>query len=975
MNQHAPAPDFAMSFTQEAVVLERRDGRLWRPLGQARFAGPDLAATLNEMRGRAGGVPGRLDTVLVIPDDQILYTTVTVPVGSDTPAALARALESMTPYPAADLAFDWCPSETGDIETLRVAAVARRTLQEAEDFARAQGFRPSGFLARPGDARFEGDPDFGPSRLSSEQAERPPFSEPDLTQARITAPEVEDVMPEVSAPAAPSAAIVSRITPHHVAPAKDPGGADRMGAAATAPATPPAQVGDTDALASLESPSSPSAPAVIRHGQRHADPASRRLSPRAEAVHQRAAEARARRPEPQDQASRSGSGLTARLTGIKVGRLPAMIMGLLAALVVVLWLFGGGSEPDRIAGTGQPEPAPAADPAADPAAAPAAVGLADPAPAATEATPADAGPVETAPASDPATAAEDEDPAQTADDLAALQAPPEHAGATAPTDQPADDPLTRALNEAIQGGPDGAAPETSQAETPVPDAPRVEAAADPAPARPDPAATASTAPSPDAAARAAAAANTLRLRSSARPPSSPPARAAAPAEPDTRPAVPSDPLPFARRTEAEPVRLTGVRPPERPARGRPAAAPQPAPQPAPIQQAPAPAAPAAETPAAAPRPAPVRPRARPDGLTLLEEGSRSEDRADAPLTDSERAFLLGLLHDLRTAQLGSSGPSDAERDVLIRLADARPQRKPVAVARPSGDAVRAAVAQAVAASDRPEPRADAAAPLPAAASIAGLSRSARPSARPGGLAASSGGDPGPGRASLSGKAVEDAIAAAVASSTALPGAVALTALSSSALPPRRRGGSSANAAPTAPTADDLRAAAAAQQEQAAIEEQRRMDAALQAQAEARARARAAADAQAEANARAQAEARARAQAEAEARAAAARKQNYTPPEAEKEPEVAANVAVARGQGSAAANATIKDGITLSRTQIIGTIGAGKASRALVRLSNGRVITLRLGDKINGGTITDIGNSRITYVKGGRPQQLSVLNGQ
>ena len=87
------------------------------------------------------------------------------------------------------------------------------------------------------------------------------------------------------------------------------------------------------------------------------------------------------------------------------------------------------------------------------------------------------------------------------------------------------------------------------------------------------------------------------------------------------------------------------------------------------------------------------------------------------------------------------------------------------------------------------------------------------------------------------------------------------------------------------------------------------------------------------------------------------------------------MAVGRGQGSAAANATVKDGITLSRTQIIGTVGAGKASRALVRLSNGRVITLRLGDKINGGTITDIGNSRITYVKAGRPQQLSVLNGQ
>ena len=74
-------------------------------------------------------------------------------------------------------------------------------------------------------------------------------------------------------------------------------------------------------------------------------------------------------------------------------------------------------------------------------------------------------------------------------------------------------------------------------------------------------------------------------------------------------------------------------------------------------------------------------------------------------------------------------------------------------------------------------------------------------------------------------------------------------------------------------------------------------------------------------------------------------------------------------------ANVKDGIQINRTQIIGTIGAGKASRALVRLSNGRVLTLRLGDKINGGTITDIGDSRITFVKGGQQQALSVLGGR
>ena len=97
MNRHIAPPEFAMSFTSEAVMLEHRDGHGWRPLGQAPFAGHEMTARLAALRDKAGAMPSQLDTVLVIPDDQILYTTLTVPVGSDTPAAIARALEAMTP--------------------------------------------------------------------------------------------------------------------------------------------------------------------------------------------------------------------------------------------------------------------------------------------------------------------------------------------------------------------------------------------------------------------------------------------------------------------------------------------------------------------------------------------------------------------------------------------------------------------------------------------------------------------------------------------------------------------------------------------------------------------------------------------------------------------------------------------------------------------------------------------------------------
>ncbi|MFN3525770.1 MAG: hypothetical protein ACK4YU_06740, partial [Paracoccus sp. (in: a-proteobacteria)] len=327
MNQHAAAPEFAMSFTQEAVLLERREGRDWRRLGQARFAEGDLAFVLNALRDDAGGQAGELDTVLVIPDDQILYTSLTVPFGSDTQATIGRALEAMTPYPAGDLIFDWCPAANGDIETLRVAAVTRRTLEEAEDFARAQGFRPSGFQARPGDDRFEGHPDFGASRLAADQFNRRPFSGPDLSQARVTAPVID--LTDYGAPSAPMS---SRITPHVVIASAPVAAAAQIAAASPVP----------EASAAAADEAAATRP-VIRHGQlAQAGPA---LPPRAQAVHDRAAGARALRAEPAGQPQAAHVPLRDRLRGLDLTRLPAMV-AVLATVLVVGLLFLGRS-PDQ----------------------------------------------------------------------------------------------------------------------------------------------------------------------------------------------------------------------------------------------------------------------------------------------------------------------------------------------------------------------------------------------------------------------------------------------------------------------------------------------------------------------------------------------------------------------------------------------------------------------------------------------------
>lgn len=1000
MNRHVPPPEFAMSFTPEAVLLEQRNGPGWRPLGKAPFAGREMTARLAALRDMAGAAPGDLDTVVVIPDDQILYTTVTVPVGSDTPAAIARALEAMTPYPADDLAFDWCPSETGDIETLRVAAVARRTLEEAEDFARAQGFLPAGFVARPDDARFEGQPDFGAGRAADSRFMRQPFSEPDLTLARVTHPVLAEPAADRNAtPAAAMAAapVVSRIVPH-VAP--------------RAAAAPPLPVAAHDTAVAAPSGD------VIRHGEPRAPGAPRPLQPRAQAVHDRARQARAIRATRAGDEPAPSPALIERLRRLDPGRLP-VLMGLLvvAFLAVLIW-FGGEplNRPDGAGGqvatapvssSGAPVPTQdepgqnaqspvvaatlpeaaipdAATPEARLPEAPgtaAEPGLAAPGTPATAAT----GRVQVEPAPPgPSAASSTAEPGSGPDARQGGAAPQAVARPEAPADG-GDDPLARALAEAMRDADYAAPISAATLANQFDQAPRRAGPAAPG------AAPASTSP-PAAAPAAATRDPASRLASSARPPRVAPVRVVAPARTDARPAVPANPRPYAQRARSEPVPPAATRPPERPAAAPSAPASRPSPaasSAAPSRPAPAPTV----APAASARSATgaARPPSRPERRSSLEEGSAAEDALPTRLTRAERQALTDLLRDLRTAQATAAGLSPAERGAVLRLADARPTRKPVAVGAVSQRAVRDAVAAAVAdgdaaAADRPASRAGS-----APATTAGeLGRSARPTARPGGSrAAAPGGDPGPGSPSLSSGAINQALAAAVSESTSRPGAVPLTALRSSALPPRRAGAAGLAEAPAAetvtaaaapiaslaPTPEDLRAAAQAQSEEAAIAEQRRQDAELQAQAEARARARAAQDAQAEAQARAQAEARARAQAEAEAQAAAARQQRYAPPEAENEPDVAAAIPDGRTPTTAGNAATVKDGIQINRTQIIGTIGAGKASRALVRLSNGRVLTLRLGDKINGGTITDIGDSRITFVKAGQAQALSVLGGR
>ena len=153
-------PNFALTLSHQGVALLQRTPRGWLLVGEVALDDPALDARLAVLRTTAMSMaPEGLATKLVIPQSEVLYTELPSP-GPDPllrEEAIRASLEGVTPYPVDKLAFDWAAS--GD--RLRLAVVARQTLEEAEAFADAHGFAPVSFVARPDDGQFLGEPFFG----------------------------------------------------------------------------------------------------------------------------------------------------------------------------------------------------------------------------------------------------------------------------------------------------------------------------------------------------------------------------------------------------------------------------------------------------------------------------------------------------------------------------------------------------------------------------------------------------------------------------------------------------------------------------------------------------------------------------------------------------------------------------------------------------------------------------------------------
>ncbi|MGR3435847.1 MAG: hypothetical protein ACU0CO_13310 [Shimia sp.] len=159
-------PDFALHLSFEGITLDQRTAAGWVTLGSVSFQSDSLAADIAALRvkGLAAASNG-FRTKLVLPDDQVKYLVLRD--GAPSRTSIGMALEGATPYALAELEYDW---RVGDGVT-RVAAVARETLAEAEAFASEHKFGPVAVVALPEDPGWEGcEAFFGPTVAGADHA-------------------------------------------------------------------------------------------------------------------------------------------------------------------------------------------------------------------------------------------------------------------------------------------------------------------------------------------------------------------------------------------------------------------------------------------------------------------------------------------------------------------------------------------------------------------------------------------------------------------------------------------------------------------------------------------------------------------------------------------------------------------------------------------------------------------------------------
>lgn len=209
----------ALLITSDGIALAHRQrAGHWTILGDAAFAAPDLDSAMAGLRAQADAREGEgAAAILVLPDDQILYTSLTAPTSDPeiTAFRIEEGLEGLTPYAVSELVYDWRAVES---DRVKLAVVARETLDEARGFAASHGFTAAGFGAMPPQERFPGVPLFD----LSPEAHGLSFPEEGIAFGPDTWPDAPEPEPEAEAEPEPGEAAAGTDAPAGEAHADEP---------------------------------------------------------------------------------------------------------------------------------------------------------------------------------------------------------------------------------------------------------------------------------------------------------------------------------------------------------------------------------------------------------------------------------------------------------------------------------------------------------------------------------------------------------------------------------------------------------------------------------------------------------------------------------------------------------------------------------------------------------------------------------
>jgi hypothetical protein len=247
-------PNFALSLSFEGIALLRRMGPRWAQIDEVSLDDEEFDSAVIALRDMAERLdPTGAQVALLIPKEQIRFLDQADMGGDDTmrEMTIRAALDGATPYAVSDLAFDHLVSGG----RLQIAAVAMETLEEARSFAIEHGFEPVCFVAQAPEGAFDGAVFFGKAKGWGRAVARPvraveivPADKAALTP--LPAPEIvshpaKPAVPAASASASASASAAEAGSAGMTSPAAP---VDQAPMPKTEPASPPvdtAQVATT----------------------------------------------------------------------------------------------------------------------------------------------------------------------------------------------------------------------------------------------------------------------------------------------------------------------------------------------------------------------------------------------------------------------------------------------------------------------------------------------------------------------------------------------------------------------------------------------------------------------------------------------------------------------------------------------------------------------------------------------------------